>query len=252
MFAQVWHRRIAGARRRFSGRSRALALRLCYTVSNFRVMRMSEPDSDGPHPDQFEMRRLESLSNTIFGVAMTLLAYDLPKSGQFDSLPGWRDIYHLYSGRIGGLVLSFVIAGIFWFSHQRRLARQPYASRNVVFLNLLFLLTIILLPVTNGLSGSYGASHAVAVLYGLHLTAIAALNSTLWLLIHRQEKHRPEIVGSFFPLLVFIPGTVVALFSPELAKYIWLLGFGGLFVRRFDRPPPSEAEERVKRVISKP
>jgi len=32
-------------------------------------------------PDLFEMRRLESLSNTIFGVAMTLLASDLPKSG---------------------------------------------------------------------------------------------------------------------------------------------------------------------------
>jgi hypothetical protein len=32
-----------------------------------------------PIPDNFEMRRLESLSNTIFGVAMTLLAYDLPR-----------------------------------------------------------------------------------------------------------------------------------------------------------------------------
>ena len=28
----------------------------------------------------FEMRRLEALSNTIFGVAMTLLAYDLPRA----------------------------------------------------------------------------------------------------------------------------------------------------------------------------
>jgi hypothetical protein len=32
---------------------------------------------DEPGPDHFEMRRLESLSNTIFGVAMTPLAYDL-------------------------------------------------------------------------------------------------------------------------------------------------------------------------------
>jgi hypothetical protein len=39
-------------------------------------------------PDQFEMRRLESLSNTIFGVAMTLLAYDLPKAAVFTSAPG--------------------------------------------------------------------------------------------------------------------------------------------------------------------
>ena len=193
---------------------------------------MSELD-----PDHFEMRRLESLSNTIFGVAMTLLAYDLPKSGQFDQLPGWTDLYQLYSGRVTGFVLSFVIAGIFWFSHQRRLARQPYASRNVVFLNLLFLLSIILLPVTNSLDGSYGQSRAVAVLFGLHLTAIAGLNSVLWLLIHRKEEHRPELMGSLFPLLVFVPGTLVALFSPQLAKYIWLLGFGGLFVRRFHRPP---------------
>jgi len=39
--------------------------------------------------DLFEMRRLESLSNTIFGVAMTLLAYDLPKAYQFTSPSGW-------------------------------------------------------------------------------------------------------------------------------------------------------------------
>lgn len=92
--------------------------------------------------DHFEMRRLESLSNTIFGVAMTLLAYDLPKAG-FERLPSWTDLYHLYAARLSGLVLSFIIAGIFWFGHHRRLARQPYGSRNVVFLNLLFLLSII-------------------------------------------------------------------------------------------------------------
>src|SRR5580704_12873913 len=51
-----------------------------------------------PSPDHFEMRGLESLSNTIFGVAKTLLAYDLPKPGQFASVPDWADLYHLYAG----------------------------------------------------------------------------------------------------------------------------------------------------------
>ena len=41
---------------------------------------------DKPGPDHFEMRRLESLSSTIFGVAMTLLAYDLPRAAQFSAL----------------------------------------------------------------------------------------------------------------------------------------------------------------------
>jgi hypothetical protein len=50
-------------------------------------------------PDHFEMRRLESLSNTIFGVAMTLLAYDLPKASLFSQAPDWSELYHAYGGR---------------------------------------------------------------------------------------------------------------------------------------------------------
>jgi uncharacterized membrane protein len=190
--------------------------------------------------DDFEMRRLESLSNTIFGVAMTLLAYDLPKAA-FERLPGWSDLYHLYGARLSGLILSFVIAGIFWVSHHRRLARQPHGSRNVVFLNLLFLLSIILLPVTNGLYGSYGRSNAVAVIYGLHLTVIAALNAGLWWLVNRDARHHPEFIASVLPVLVFLPGTLVALFAPQYAQYFWFLAFGALFVRRFFRTSPAEA-----------
>src|SRR5262249_28226384 len=130
--------------------------------------------------DLFEMRRLESLSNTIFGVAMTLLAYGLPQAAHFDHVPDWADLYQAYGGRLGGMVLSFVIAGVFWFSHQRRLARQPMGGRGTVMLNLLFLLSIILLPVTNALYGNYGVSGAVAVLYGLPLPMIAGLNALLW------------------------------------------------------------------------
>jgi uncharacterized membrane protein len=189
---------------------------------------------NGSNPDHFEMRRLESLSNTIFGVAMTLLAYDLPKAGQFNSAPGWSDLYHLYAGRLGGLVLSFVIAGLFWFSHHRRLSRQPYGTRGVVILNLLFLLFIILLPATNGLYGNFGATSAVAVLYGLHMTLIAALNAWLWWLVNRGARH-PEFVGAVFPVLVFLPGTLVALVAPQYAQYLWFLAFGGLFARRFFR-----------------
>src|SRR3954467_12817948 len=108
-------------------------------------------------PDLFEMRRLESLSNTIFGVAMTLLAYDLPKTGTFATLPDWTDLFNLYAAKLSALVLSFVIAGVFWFSHLRRLTRQPEAGKGIVILNLLFLLSIILLPVTNGLHRRRGA-----------------------------------------------------------------------------------------------
>jgi len=185
------------------------------------------------HPDLFEMRRLEQLSNTIFGVAMTLLAYDLPRNAQLNNAPGWADLYHLYAPRLIALVLSFVIAGIFWFSHHRRLARQPEASRGVVFINLIFLLSIVLLPASNGLYGNYGQSSAVAMLYALHLTLIAALNAWLWWLVSRDRRLHHELAGAVFPLLVFLPGIALAGLAPRYAPYFWLLAFGGLVVRRF-------------------
>ncbi|CCE03614.1 TMEM175 family protein [Bradyrhizobium sp. STM 3809] len=195
---------------------------------------MTEPQSD-----LFEMRRLESLSNTIFGVAMTLLAYDLPKPN-FAQMPGWGDLVHTYSGRLAGLVLSFIIAGVFWISHHRRLARQPYGSRFVVILNLFFLLSIVLLPVTNGLYSSYRLSSAVAVLYGLHLTIIAALNAALWWLGLPAGRHA-EIAGAVFPVIVFVPGIALAAYAPEYVQYFWMLGFGGFLARRFVAAKPEKA-----------
>ena len=190
--------------------------------------------------DLFEMRRLESLSNTIFGVAMTLLAYDAPRAGQFAGPPGWSDLYHAYSGRLSGLILSFIIAGVFWFSHQRRLAIQPYGSRWVVIINLIFLLTIILLPVTNGLNGNFGMSGAVAVVFGVHLTVIASLNALLWWLAIGRSLHY-ELAGALFPVLVIVPGTIVAWFAPHDAQYFWYLAFGGLLMRRIFRGREDES-----------
>jgi uncharacterized membrane protein len=193
-----------------------------------------------PIPDNFEMRRLESLSNTIFGVAMTLLAYDLPRASQFTAAPGWAELYNVYAGRLISLMLSFVIAGVFWISHHRRLARQPVAHRGVVLINLLFLLSIILLPVTTGLDGNYGESSAVAVLYGLHLSTIAGLNSWLWWLATRGQHPRPELVGAFAPLVMLLPGTAVAAVAPQYAKFIWVLAFGALLAHRLVREEPGK------------
>ena len=180
------------------------------------------------------MRRLETLSNTIFGVAMTLLAYDLPKAGTFASMPGWTDLFNLYAAKLSALMLSFIIAGVFWFSHLRRLARQPEAGKGTVILNLLFLLSIILLPVTSGLYGNYRLAPAVAVLYGAHLAVIAGLNALLWWFCRKQSWH--EVAGAIFPVLIFLPGTVIAAFVPQYVQFFWGLAFLGLLVRRLIGP----------------
>src|SRR3989442_167071 len=160
------------------------------------------------------MRRLEALSNTILGVAMTLLAYRLPKSRGFAKAPSWIDLVNAYAQPLIALMISFIVAGMFWFSHHRRLAVAPEGSRGEVFLNLIFLLSIIILPVTNGLYGVYRLDGVVAILYGVHLTVIATLNAVLWLLALRRRGDPEVLTTVIVPVFVFVLGTVIAAIAP--------------------------------------
>ena len=100
---------------------------------------------------------------------------------------------------------------MFWFSHQRRLAYEPLATRSIVFLNLLFLLSVIGLPITSGLLGTYGDARDVVVLYSGHLAVTSGLNSILWLLASLPHGRPDRAVGPIFATVIFIAAAFVAL-----------------------------------------
>jgi TMEM175 potassium channel family protein len=171
--------------------------------------------------EYFETRRFETLSNTIFAVAMTLLSYRIPTAQFLNGPPVWSTMWAAYHEQIVALLLSFVVAGMFWFSHQRRLAYEPLASRSVVFLNLLFLLSIIALPITSGLFGTYGDAHDVVVLYCGHLSVTSGLNAILWLLASMPHGQSDRAIGSIFATVIFVAATLVAwVASTYMAKII--------------------------------
>src|SRR5262249_40111399 len=109
------------------------------------------------------------------------------------------------------------------FCHRRHLLVQPSSQARpatrgeppVVFINLIFLSSIVLFPAGNGLYGNYGQSSAVAMLYALHLTLIATLNAWLWWLVPRDRRLHHELAGAVFPLLVFLPGIALAGLAPR-------------------------------------
>jgi uncharacterized membrane protein len=186
--------------------------------------------------DMFEMRRFEALSNTVFGVAMTLLAYDLPRSAAFSSAPTWGSLAHAYLRPLIALSLSFLVAGIFWLSHHRRLAQAPYASRGVVMLNILFLMTIVLLPATTGLYGAHQANSVTSTVYAGLLAIIASLNALLWFLALPNPAAGFQFWSALAPALVFIVAICVAPFNPTAAQYVmpcaFLAPFLGWFLSR--------------------
>ena len=175
----------------------------------------------------FESRRIEQLSNTIFGVAMTLLAYGFPKEQFTSGAPDWRSIAREYVPHLVALLLGFIVAGLFWFSHQRRLAYTPDMTRASVLVNLLFLLSIVALPATTGLYGAYPDAADIILLYACHLALIALLNLVLWWMAVSPNRDWHHIGAPAVAAAIFVMAAVVAAFVPHAARYAWMLAFVG-------------------------
>ncbi|KIZ40560.1 MULTISPECIES: TMEM175 family protein [Rhodopseudomonas] len=174
---------------------------------------------------QIELRRLEQLSNTIFGVAMTLLAYQAPREKFVGADPQWHELWRVYGAFGSTLLLSFIVAGMFWMSHQQRLAYASHATRGEVILNLLFLLSIVLLPVTCGLYGNNFEARNVTILYSANLLLIALFNTTLWTIAAVRRRDWPTLITPIFSLLLFVVALGVSLIDPRFPKFIWPIAF---------------------------
>jgi uncharacterized membrane protein len=170
--------------------------------------------------------RLASLSDTMFGVAMTLVVTTLLPSVQahkgsvIDMLPGM-------SGELFTVVLSFAISARYWVSQQQRLAMTVSVTPLQTWLHLMFLFLIVLVPIStslDGLTGS-GAKRGSVMTYGAHLFLIGLVNLLLWIQVHRTAVAHPQIVRSSLALVFFAAGLAVGAIRPDFAQYVWLAVF---------------------------
>jgi uncharacterized membrane protein len=98
--------------------------------------------------------RLESFSDGVFAVAITLLVLgiDVPDVGPGNSLghalvANWPQ-YAAY-------VVSFLTIGIIWINHHAMIGRLRAADHTILILNLLLLMTVVLLPFATNLIATY-------------------------------------------------------------------------------------------------
>ena len=172
----------------------------------------------------FLARRIEVLSDTIFGVAMTTPVYSL-LTAQWNARPA--SLAAVLGPMIQPAVAvgcSFLFSGIFWVSHHRRLALTEARSRSFLFVSLAFLFLIVLLPVPTILWGQDGAMPWTASLYSGHLAAIACVNECLWLVAILTARPRPWplAIGPGILAVVFLLAMGVSIDHPRLGPVLWL------------------------------
>ena len=202
-----------------------------------------------------ELQRLASLSDCVFAVAMTLLAFNVrvPEQGVDKAkLPG--ELIRMF-GESYGLVLSFAITAMFWVGHVRLLRSLAHATPGLIYLVLLQLFWIVLLPISTSLWIRIEAKETVMIM-GADLTLIALCGLLMWIYSYRTGLFEPgaithpvavELVGPVFPLLVFAISLVVTLWAPVLGNKLWWGAFATPFVIHFARSAWSAANTPEKR-----
>jgi uncharacterized membrane protein len=173
--------------------------------------------------------RMIGLSDTIFGVAMTLQASTLLPS--ILTLKGISlDILHDMRGQFIAVALGFAISGSYWVVQQRRLEMTKTITPLQTLLHFLFLFLFVLLPFSTAIWGQYGETRPVVVIYGTHLMLIALVNMLLWMDVHRSTAAHAQIVRSALALSLFVVALVLGAVKPVIAPYLWFAVFATSFI----------------------
>ena len=189
--------------------------------------------------------RLIMLSDGVFAIAITLLAFDLHGPAHWRTL---SDIWAALTPQLDAYALSFVVVAVYWLAHRRFFAMIVTVDAPVTVLNLVTLALVALVPAATGLNHSGGPASAAMPVYsglviaiGLSVAAVwgyAALIANLvtpeitraarWFLLGLMVATPPLFLflvsGLENPPSGVIPLALVALFLIGWPMRMWVLG----------------------------
>ena len=190
----------------------------------------------------FSKARLDTLSDGIFGVAMTLLILDVRLPDDFhphdtgEFLQGLANLWPKFLP----YVLSFGVLGLRWLSNIELRSRAEYVNREYANWWLLYLLLITCVPFSTIVVGTYGHFAPAIWLYAGHTLLIAAVGLRLVSITPHLEqgdhlRHRQ------LSALLLIASSLLAIglsfVHPRLALWALALNFAAPLIRKWSRRP---------------
>jgi uncharacterized membrane protein len=141
--------------------------------------------------------RLESFSDGVFAVAITLLALNLTVEGPGHGTTLLHQLGHHWPSFVA-YVISFFTIGVIWVNHHALIANIAVVNRTLLFLNLLLLLVIVAIPFATATMAAYLTTggwdeKVAAALYAgtFELMSLAFVGLLEWALREEERMHQP-------------------------------------------------------------
>jgi uncharacterized membrane protein len=179
-----------------------------------------------PKPQGVSTGRLETFSDGVFAVAITLLVLDIhPPAGVGSASGLWRSLGDLWP-HYAAYAVSFLVIGIVWVNHHAVMDLIARADRQLAFLNLLLLMAVAIIPFATALLADYltrgGAAHAAAAAYSIVIALMGAAFGGVWLYASRDRRLLVEGIPS-----EAIPGMTLRF---VIGTPMYLLAIGVAFI----------------------
>jgi uncharacterized membrane protein len=154
-------------------------------------------------------------------------------------------------------VISFLISGMYWVAHRDIFARVRWVNRDLVWLNLLFLLPCALIPFASSVLGEYPDDPRSVQIYGV----VVILGSLMRLALYSYVVRHPDLLwpgalgGSIvlgyvlmlLPVVVYLIAMGVAQASATAGAVIFLtvpgIYFLAVTIARDNSAATAEVEE---------
>ena len=186
--------------------------------------------SDARRRRQGNPGRVVAFTDGVFAIIITILVLDIrvPSDLSEQSL---REALNETGATLMAWVISFLLVGMYWVWHRDLFAQLRVVNRDLVWLNLIFLLTVSLIPFAAAVLGEYHDEPLALHLYGLVLISVNLTRiwmyqyvskrpALLWEPVSRRSR-RVGLAISTSPIALYLLAMLLADPAPTASLFVY-------------------------------
>lgn len=179
--------------------------------------------------------RITTLVDGVFAIVMTLLVFDfkIPHvvEASVDALLSGK-LWLLWP-RFVSYIVSCIVLGIFWIYHHNQFRYIIKIDRNLLWINILFIIAVAFVPFSAALIAEYSTHKAAIIVYGVNLIAIGQVLNLHWRYATTElrlvsKDLTPEIINGVNGKLVgsnvlYSAAVISSFLTPYISLIIYIL-----------------------------
>ncbi|AEW02688.1 hypothetical protein A4D02_01575 [Niastella koreensis] len=183
---------------------------------------------------EFQLERMILFSDAVFAIAITLLAIELKVPVIVTGITDHKLAESLNEmiPKFIGFLISFFIIGQYWTIHHRLFGFVVNYNLRLMWLNLVFLLAVVLMPFTSAFYSEYITYYLKipSIFYIINICFLGFMNYLMWRYVsnpkHALSEGLVKPVANYYSMraiavpIIFLLMALMFLISPHVA--IWM------------------------------